>query len=75
MGMGVKNVKKLTPPFFCVRNHESFGVFFPILSQNAFLGPDSMRFVWGGVGQALLRFMQLLVVFALSSFLATLVTL
>ena len=26
--MGVKNVEKMTPPFFWVENHESFGFFY-----------------------------------------------
>ena len=39
-----------------------------------FLGLNSIDFVWSGVGQALMQFMQFLVVFALSAFLATLVT-
>ena len=39
-----------------------------------FSGPDTMGFVWGGVGRALMHFMQFLVVFPMSAFLATLVT-
>ena len=27
VGGGVKNVEKMTPPFFWVENHESFGFF------------------------------------------------
>ena len=38
-------------------------------------GPNSIGFVWSGVGQVLMRFMQLLVVFAMSAFLAMLVIL
>ena len=40
-----------------------------------FSGPDSIGIVWSGVGRALMQFMHFLVVFAMSVFLATLVTL
>ena len=36
-GGGVKNVQKMTPPFFWVENHESFGFFF-ILSRKSVSG-------------------------------------
>ena len=36
-----------------------------------FPGPDSMGFVWGGVGQALVHFMHFLAVFAMLAVLAT----
>ena len=39
------------PPLFWVENHEYFGFF--ILSRKVFRDPDSMGFVWGGVGQEL----------------------
>ena len=39
-----------------------------------FPGPDSMGFVWVGVGLALMHLKQLLVVFATSPFLATTLT-
>ena len=39
-----------------------------------FSGPDFMGLVWSTVGRVLMRFMQLLVVFAMLAFLATLVT-
>ena len=47
---GVGGVKKC-PPFFWVENHESFG-FFQFLAEKVFPGPDSIGFVWGGVGRA-----------------------
>ena len=50
-GGGVKNVEKNDPHFFSVENDESFG-FFSIWSQKVFPAPNSMGFVWGGVGQA-----------------------
>ena len=84
MGWGqgeVKNVEKMTPAFFWVENQESFG-FFPFLSRKGVSSPDSMGFVWGEVGRALMQFMhffcqfmQFLVAFPMSAFLATLVTL
>ena len=37
-------------------------------------GPDSMGFVWRGVGRALMQFMHFLAIFAMSTVLATLVT-
>ena len=40
-----------------------------------FPGPDSMRFVWGGVGRALMQFMQFLAIFAMLAVLSTSVTL
>ena len=39
-----------------------------------FPGPDSMGFVWGGVGRALMQFMHLLAIFAMWAVLATSVT-
>ena len=39
-----------------------------------FSGPDSIGFVWSGVGGALVQFMQFTIVFAMSAFLATLLT-
>ena len=39
-----------------------------------FPGPDSMGFVWGGVGRALLQFMHFSAIFAISAGLATSVT-
>ena len=36
-----------------------------------FPGPDSMGFVWGGVGRALMQFMYFLAIFALLAVLAT----
>ena len=40
-----------------------------------FPGPDSMGFVWGGVGQALMHFMHFSAIFAMLAVLATSVTL
>ena len=39
-----------------------------------FQGPDSMGFVWGGVGQALIQFMHFTAIFGMLAVLATLVT-
>ena len=36
-----------------------------------FPGPDSMGFVWGGVGRALMQFMHLSAIFAMLPVLAT----
>ena len=65
-GGGSKN----DPPFFWVENHESFG-FFSILSRKSFPGPDSMGFLWGGVGRALMQFMHFSAIFAMLAVLAT----
>ena len=37
-------------------------------------GPDSMGFVWGGVGRALMQFMHFSAIFAMLAVLATSVT-
>ena len=39
-----------------------------------FPGPDTMGFVWGGVGQALTQFMQFSAIFVMLAGLATSVT-
>ena len=39
-----------------------------------FPGSDSMGFVWGGVGRALMQFMYFSAIFAMLAVLATLVT-
>ena len=39
-----------------------------------FPGPDSIGFVWGGVGQELMQFMHFLAIFAMLAVLATSVT-
>ena len=39
-----------------------------------FPGPDSMRFVWAGVGRALMQFMHFSAIFGMLAVLATLVT-
>ena len=39
-----------------------------------FPGPESMGFVWGGVGQVLMQFMHFSPIFAMSAVLVTLVT-
>ena len=38
-----------------------------------FPGPDSMEFVWGGVGRALMQFMPFSAIFGMLAVLATLV--
>ena len=39
-----------------------------------FPGPESMGFVWGGVGRALMQFMQFSAIFGMLAVLATSVT-
>ena len=53
-GGGVKD----RPPSFWV----NLLVFFDF-EPKVFPGPDSMGFVWGGVGRALMQFMHFLVIF------------
>ena len=63
---------KNDPPFFRVKNHESFCFFFKFEPKK---GPDSMGFVWGGVGRALImQFMHFSAIFGVLAALATLVT-
>ena len=73
-GVGVKNVETVTPAplFFGVRNHESFG--FSILSQKSVSGSRLHGVVWGGVGRALMQFMDFSAIFALLAILVTSVT-
>ena len=63
-------LKKSRPPCFWSKNMTPL-VFFGSLLP----GPDSMGFVWGGVGRAMMQLMQLLVFFAMLPVLATSVTL
>ena len=49
--------QKSTPPLFGSKIMNLL-VFFQFSAEKVFPGPDSMRFVWGGVGQALLQFTQ-----------------
>ena len=49
VGGGVKNVEKMTPPFFWVENHESFG-FFSILSRKSVSGSRLHRVCMGRSG-------------------------
>ena len=65
--------QKLTPPFFWIENHESFGLF-RFSAETVFPGPDSMGYVWGGVGRALMLFMHFPAIFAMLAVLATSVT-
>ena len=44
--VGVKNVKKIPPPFFWVENHESFGFFFDFEPKKCFRVPTP----WGLYG-------------------------
>ena len=53
----VKNVEKMIPAFFWLENLESF-VFFSTLIQKSVSGPDSMGFVWGEVGRAMMHTFQ-----------------
>ena len=50
-------------------------VFFDFEAKKVFPGPDSMGFVWGRVGRALVRFMQFSAIFAMWALLATSLTL
>ena len=50
---GVKNV----PPFFWSKIMNLLA-FFGFEPKKVFPGPDSMGFVWGGVGRALMQFMH-----------------
>ena len=67
-GGGVKNVVKMTPPFFGskIMNLLVFFDFEP--------GPDFIGFVWGGVGRALMQFIHFSAIFAMLVVLATSVT-
>ena len=67
---GVKNVQKMIP-FFGSKIMNL--LVFSILSRKVFPGPDSMGFVWGGVGRAL-QFMHSPDVLAMLAVLATPVT-
>ena len=73
MGGGGGGGSKNDPPFFWVPNHESFG-FFRFRAEKVFPGPDSIGFVWGGVGRALMQFMHFPAIFAMLAVLATSVT-
>ena len=64
----------MTPALFVLNeNHESFG-FFQFGAEKEFPAPDSMKFVWGGVGRAPVQCMQFSAIFAMLAVLATSVT-
>ena len=67
-------MSKNDPPLFGSKIMNLLVFFCSILDKKVFPGPDSMGFVWGRLGRALLQFMQLLVVFAMLAVFATLVT-
>ena len=46
----------------------------PVAKQRSVPGPDSMGFVWGGVGRALMQFMHFSSILAMLAVLATSVT-
>ena len=71
--MGGVGGQKWTPPFFWDENHESLG-FFRSRAEKVFPGPNSMGFVWGGVGRALKQLMHFSAIFAMLAVLATSVT-
>ena len=73
VGWGGQKCRKNDPPFFWVENDESFG-FFRFWAEKVFPGPDSIGFVWGGVGRALMQFMHFSAIFAMLAVLATSVT-
>ena len=56
-GEGGKNVEKMTPPLFGSKIMNLL-VFFDFEPKKVFPGPQSMGFVWGGVGRAFLHFMR-----------------
>ena len=63
----------MTPPFFGSKIINLL-VFFDFEPKKVFPGPNSIGFVWGGVGQALMQFMHFSAIFAMSAVLATSVT-
>ena len=63
----------VNPPFFVFEIMNRLVCFYFEL-QKVFWAPDSMGFVWGGVGRALLQFMHFSAIFAMSAVLATSVT-
>ena len=54
----------MTPPFFGSKIMNLL-VFFDFEPKKFFPGPDSMGFVWGGVGRALMQFMHFSAIFAM----------
>ena len=54
----------MTPPFFGSKIMNLL-VFFDFEPKKVFPGPDSMGFVWGGVGRALIQFMHFSAIFAM----------
>ena len=71
MGVGGGGSKN-DPPIFWVENHESFGFFY--FEPQSVSGSDSIGFVWGGVGRALMQFMHFSAIFAMLAVWATSVT-
>ena len=63
----------MTPPFFGSKIMNLL-VFFDFGAEKVFPGPDSMGFVWGGVGRALMQFMHFSAIFGMLAVLATSVT-
>ena len=63
----------MTPPFFGSKIMNLL-VFFDFKLKKCFRGPDSIGFVWGGVGRALTQFMHFPAIFAMLAVLATSVT-
>ena len=69
-GGGVKNVEKMTPLFFGSKIMNLL-VFFDFEPKKCFPGADSIGFVWGGVGRALVQFMHFSAIYAMLAVLAT----
>ena len=63
----------MTPPFFGSKITNLL-VFFDFEPKKVFPGPDSIGFVWGGVGRALMQFMHFSAIFGMLAVLATSVT-
>ena len=63
----------MTPPFFGSKI-KNLLVVFNFEPKKVFPAPDSMGFVWGGVGRALMQFTHFSAIFAVLAVLATSVT-
>ena len=63
---GVGGGSKNDPPFFGSKIMNLL-VFFDFEPKKVFPGPDSMGFVWGGVGRALMQFMHFSAILLCSS--------
>ena len=64
----------MTPPFFGSKIMHLLVFFLIFEPKKCFRGPDSIGFVWGGVGRALMQFMHFSAIFAMLAVWATSVT-